>query len=54
MRKGTLTGVTMTTQDGKAVAGQVSADKKSWKPTVQLERSTTYKVAAEARTPRAA
>ncbi|AKN71259.1 lipoprotein [Streptomyces sp. PBH53] len=49
VRKGTLTGVTMTTQDGKAVAGQVSADKKSWKPTVQLERSTTYKVAAEAK-----
>ncbi|MYX95837.1 L,D-transpeptidase family protein [Streptomyces sp. SID486] len=47
--KGTLTGVTMTTQDGKAVAGQVSADRKSWKPTTQLERSTTYKVAAEAK-----
>ncbi|WP_225829050.1 L,D-transpeptidase [Streptomyces naphthomycinicus] len=47
--KGTLTGVTMTTQDGKSVAGQLSADKKSWKPTGQLERSTTYKVAAEAK-----
>ncbi|MYW45489.1 Ig-like domain-containing protein [Streptomyces sp. SID161] len=47
--KGTLTGVTMTTQDGKAVAGQVSTDRKSWKPTTQLERSTTYKVAAEAK-----
>ncbi|WP_030348124.1 L,D-transpeptidase [Streptomyces sp. NRRL S-1022] len=47
--KGTLTGVTMTTQDGKAVAGQLSADKKSWKPSVQLERSTTYKLAAEAK-----
>ncbi|MFI6353033.1 Ig-like domain-containing protein [Streptomyces sp. NPDC050743] len=47
--KGTLTGVTMTTQDGKAVSGQLSADKKSWKPTVQLQRSTTYKVAAEAK-----
>ncbi|MEU2930241.1 Ig-like domain-containing protein [Streptomyces sp. NPDC048304] len=47
--KGTLTGVTLTTQDGKAVAGQLSADKKSWKPSVQLERSTTYKVAAEAK-----
>ncbi|MFI9242602.1 Ig-like domain-containing protein [Streptomyces sp. NPDC053086] len=47
--KGTLTGVTMTTQDGKSVAGQVSADKKSWKPTAQLERSTTYRVAAEAK-----
>ncbi|MEU5796582.1 MULTISPECIES: Ig-like domain-containing protein [unclassified Streptomyces] len=47
--KGTLTGVTMTTEDGKAVAGQLSADKLSWKPTVQLERSTTYKVAATAK-----
>ncbi|GAA3130123.1 Ig-like domain-containing protein [Streptomyces rameus] len=47
--KGTLTGVTMTTQDGKSVTGQVSADRKSWKPTAQLERSTTYKVAAEAK-----
>ncbi|WP_225837172.1 Ig-like domain-containing protein [Streptomyces sp. NK08204] len=47
--KGTLTGVTMTTSDGKAVAGQLSADRTSWKPSVQLERSTTYKVAAEAK-----
>ncbi|MFE2097739.1 MULTISPECIES: Ig-like domain-containing protein [unclassified Streptomyces] len=47
--KGTLTGVTMTTADGKAVAGVLSADKKSWKPTTQLERSTGYKVAAEAK-----
>ncbi len=46
--KGTLTGVTMTTSDGKAVSGQISADKKSWKPSVQLERATTYKVAATA------
>jgi hypothetical protein len=46
--KGTLTGVQMTTQDGKAVTGQLSADKHSWKPTAQLDRSTTYKVAAEA------
>ncbi|MFI1763634.1 Ig-like domain-containing protein [Streptomyces sp. NPDC020800] len=47
--KGTLTGVTMTTADGKAVAGALSADRTSWKPTAQLERSTTYKVAAEAK-----
>ncbi|MFF9621792.1 Ig-like domain-containing protein [Streptomyces griseosporeus] len=46
--KGTLSSVTMTTADGKAVAGELSADKLSWKPTVQLERSTTYKLAAEA------
>ncbi|MFJ8152138.1 Ig-like domain-containing protein [Streptomyces sp. NPDC094468] len=47
--KGTLTGVTMTTADGTAVAGALSADKRTWKPSVQLERSTTYKVAAEAK-----
>ncbi|MEU0049755.1 Ig-like domain-containing protein [Streptomyces sp. NPDC006309] len=47
--KGTLTAVTMTTQDGKTVAGQLSADRKSWKPGVQLERSTTYRLAAEAK-----
>ncbi|MFD7403888.1 Ig-like domain-containing protein [Streptomyces sp. NPDC059866] len=46
--KGKLTEVTMTTSDGTAVEGEISADKKSWKPTVQLERSTTYKVAATA------
>ncbi|MFF0459776.1 L,D-transpeptidase [Streptomyces mexicanus] len=46
--KGTLTNVTMTTSDGKAVTGQISADKTSWKPSVQLERATTYKVAATA------
>ncbi|MFI6439100.1 Ig-like domain-containing protein [Streptomyces sp. NPDC050759] len=47
--KGTLTGVTMTTTDGTKVAGELSADKTSWKPSTQLERSTTYKVAAEAK-----
>ncbi|MER7932740.1 Ig-like domain-containing protein [Streptomyces sp. NPDC093272] len=47
--KGTLTGVTMTTADGTAVAGALSADKTTWKPSAQLERSTTYKVAAEAK-----
>ncbi|MEU1403321.1 Ig-like domain-containing protein [Streptomyces sp. NPDC005728] len=47
--KGTLNDVTMTTADGKPVAGALSADKTSWKPTAQLERSTTYKVAAEAK-----
>ncbi|EFF92777.1 membrane protein [Streptomyces sp. e14] len=46
--KGTLTDVTMTTTDGKAVQGQISADKTSWKPSVQLSRATTYKVAATA------
>ncbi|MFF4354996.1 Ig-like domain-containing protein [Streptomyces sp. NPDC001530] len=47
--KGTLTSVTMQTASGTAVAGQISADKKSWKPSVQLERATTYKVTAEAK-----
>ncbi len=47
--KGTLSAVTMTTADGKAVEGALSADKTSWKPNQQLERSTTYKVAAEAK-----
>ncbi|MFD3584066.1 Ig-like domain-containing protein [Streptomyces sp. NPDC058683] len=47
--KGTLTSVTMTTGDGTAVSGALSADKTTWKPSAQLERSTTYKVAAEAK-----
>ncbi|WP_328358036.1 Ig-like domain-containing protein [Streptomyces sp. NBC_00445] len=47
--KGTLTDVKMTTEAGAAVEGEISADKTSWKPSVQLERSTTYKVTAEAK-----
>jgi len=47
--KGTLTAVEMTTADGTAVAGEISADKTSWKPSGQLERATTYKVTAEAK-----
>ncbi|MER6128450.1 Ig-like domain-containing protein [Streptomyces sp. NPDC001795] len=47
--KGTLSSVTMTTASGTPVAGQISADKKSWAPTNQLERATTYKVAATAK-----
>ncbi|MFD8570759.1 Ig-like domain-containing protein [Streptomyces sp. NPDC059639] len=47
--KGTLSEVTMTTADGTAVAGQIAADKKTWKPTNQLERATTYKIAAVAK-----
>ncbi|MEV6025583.1 Ig-like domain-containing protein [Streptomyces sp. NPDC052036] len=47
--KGTLTQVTMTTATGTPVTGQISADKKSWAPTGQLERATTYKVAATAK-----
>ncbi|MDH6699010.1 hypothetical protein P3T26_003467 [Streptomyces sp. MAA16] len=47
--KGTLTSVAMKTAEGAAVAGELSADKTSWKPTTQLERSTTYKVTAAAK-----
>ncbi|KOU59184.1 lipoprotein [Streptomyces sp. MMG1533] len=47
--KGTLTDVSMTTADGTAVKGEISADKLSWKPSGQLERSTTYKLTAEAK-----
>ncbi|MFG2127999.1 Ig-like domain-containing protein [Streptomyces sp. NPDC048751] len=47
--KGTLTQVTMTAADGTAVQGQLSADKTSWKPSTQLERSTTYKLNATAK-----
>ncbi|MEU5519286.1 Ig-like domain-containing protein [Streptomyces sp. NPDC093250] len=46
--KGTLTEVKMTTSDGTAVEGEISANKKSWKPSAQLERATTYKVTATA------
>ncbi|MFD5568258.1 L,D-transpeptidase [Streptomyces cadmiisoli] len=46
--KGTLTEVKMTTSDGTAVEGEISADKASWKPTGQLERATAYKIAVTA------
>jgi outer membrane murein-binding lipoprotein Lpp len=47
--KGTLTDVSVTTADGTSVKGRLSADRLSWQPDAQLERSTTYKVAAEAK-----
>ncbi|MER5937547.1 Ig-like domain-containing protein [Streptomyces sp. NPDC001928] len=47
--KGSLTEVKMTTAEGAAVEGAISADKASWKPNTQLERSTTYKVAVTAK-----
>ncbi|MDQ1036495.1 hypothetical protein QFZ75_002911 [Streptomyces sp. V3I8] len=47
--KGTLSEVTMKTAAGAAVAGEISADKKSWKPSGQLERATAYKIAATAK-----
>ncbi|MFE1233049.1 Ig-like domain-containing protein [Streptomyces sp. NPDC058745] len=46
---GTLTEVTMTTQDGKSVQGEISADKLSWAPTERLDRATVYKIAATAK-----
>ncbi|MGW0846179.1 Ig-like domain-containing protein [Streptomyces sp. NPDC002787] len=46
--KGTLTEVKMTTSEGTAVEGEISADKKTWAPSVQLERSTSYKISAAA------
>ncbi|MFE4723052.1 Ig-like domain-containing protein, partial [Streptomyces sp. NPDC056728] len=46
--KGSLTNVKMTSAEGAAVQGQISADKKSWKPAGQLQRATVYKIAAEA------
>jgi hypothetical protein len=46
--KGTLTSVKMTTASGSPVSGEISSDKTSWQPSGQLERATTYKVAATA------
>ncbi|MEU8350168.1 Ig-like domain-containing protein [Streptomyces sp. NPDC048845] len=46
---GKLTGVAMTSvATGAEVPGTLAADGKSWKPDGQLERSTKYKVTAEA------
>ncbi|WP_149185147.1 Ig-like domain-containing protein [Streptomyces sp. TRM49041] len=45
---GKLTSVTMTSGDGTEVKGEISADGKSWQPGEQLERATTYKIAATA------
>ncbi|MEU4149973.1 L,D-transpeptidase [Streptomyces sp. NPDC026659] len=47
--KGELTDVHMTTSDGHDIEGALAADKLSWKPNAQLERSTTYKISAEAK-----
>ncbi|MER7107976.1 L,D-transpeptidase [Streptomyces sp. NPDC000229] len=47
--EGTLTQVTMTSPDGKTVKGEMAADSKSWKPSEQLERATTYKIAVTAK-----
>ncbi|RKE21224.1 Ig-like domain-containing protein [Streptomyces sp. TLI_171] len=45
---GTLTTVEVTDKNGKAVPGEISADKLSWKPTGQLTVGTTYTVNAQA------
>ncbi|EPH43996.1 putative L,D-transpeptidase [Streptomyces aurantiacus JA 4570] len=47
--EGTLTKVVMKADGGAAVAGEISPDKKSWKPSGQLERATTYKIAVTAK-----
>ncbi|MGW1197926.1 L,D-transpeptidase [Streptomyces sp. NPDC002536] len=46
---GELTSVKLTDDKGTAVEGTLAADKKSWKPAKQLERSTKYKIVAEAK-----
>jgi hypothetical protein len=46
---GKLTEVTMTSAEGKAVQGEISADGLSWKPSTALERATVYKIAATAK-----
>ncbi|MGH4033848.1 L,D-transpeptidase [Actinomycetota bacterium Odt1-20B] len=46
---GTLTDVTMKTDAGTVVSGQISGDKKSWKPAKQLERATKYTIVATAK-----
>ncbi|MEU8541926.1 Ig-like domain-containing protein [Streptomyces sp. NPDC048717] len=46
---GKLTEVTMTSAEGTAVAGQISADGLSWKPSAALQRATVYKIAATAK-----
>jgi lipoprotein-anchoring transpeptidase ErfK/SrfK len=46
---GTLTSVTMTSRTtGHHIPGTLSADKKSWKPSVTLARGTQYTIAANA------
>lgn len=46
---GTLTQVELKTSEGKAVAGKIAADGKSWKPDAALKRSTKYAVSATAK-----
>ncbi|MBD0745387.1 Ig-like domain-containing protein [Streptomyces sp. CBMA152] len=46
---GKLTSVTMTSADGTAVTGKISADGASWAPDKQLKRSAKYKITAAAK-----
>ncbi|MEV6563904.1 Ig-like domain-containing protein, partial [Streptomyces kronopolitis] len=47
---GKLTDVKLTeANSGKEVAGAISSDGSSWKPGVQLERGTKYRIAAKAK-----
>lgn len=46
---GKLTSVTMTSADGTAVTGKISADGASWAPDKQLKRSAKYKIMASAK-----
>lgn len=46
---GELTDVKMTNDKGTPVEGSIAADKRSWKPKQNLERSSKYKIIAEAK-----
>ncbi|MGP9018964.1 L,D-transpeptidase [Streptomyces sp. BR1] len=46
---GKLTSVTMTSADGTAVTGKISADGAGWAPDKQLKRSAKYKITATAK-----
>ncbi|MFF4282431.1 Ig-like domain-containing protein [Streptomyces kronopolitis] len=46
---GKLTEVKLTDANGKDVAGAISPDGSSWKPGVQLERGTKYRIVAKAK-----
>ncbi|MFH8797743.1 Ig-like domain-containing protein [Streptomyces sp. NPDC017941] len=47
--EGTLTDVTMKGEGGTPVEGRISADRKTWKPSTQLERATTYRISVTAK-----
>ncbi|MFI1030314.1 Ig-like domain-containing protein [Streptomyces sp. NPDC020951] len=45
---GTITQVSLSTADGRAVSGEPSPDKKSWAPSGELKHGTTYRLTAVA------